>query len=142
VPGYTWTEPDLQRRGPVITVSIAATAAAEAAARVAGSEIPDPVTVPALVDTGAGVSAVSPGTAQRLGLPPAGVTLVSTPSSSRAWLAHYAVRFLLPGGAAVEATAVEAELAGHGTGAILGRDVLAHAVFVYVGYAGQCTIAF
>ena len=80
MPGYTWTEPDLQRRGPVITVSIAATAAAEAAAKAAGSEIPDPVTVPALVDTGAG--------------------------------------------------------------AILGRDVLAHAIFVYVGYAGQCTIAF
>jgi hypothetical protein len=53
----------------------------------------------------------------------------------------YAVRFLLPG-AELETTAVEGALGGHDAKAILGRDVLARAVFVYVGWAGQCTISF
>jgi hypothetical protein len=54
----------------------------------------------------------------------------------------YAVRFLLPGTVSVETTATEVTLAAQNIGALLGRYVLSRAVFVHIGYAGQCTISF
>jgi hypothetical protein len=142
MPGYSWTEPDLQRRGPVLDVGVTISAADEAALQAAGRPVPAPVTVQALVDTGAGISGLGAATARLLGLVPTDTRLIATPSAAAVWMNVYTIRFLLPGGAEEEVKAAGAELAGHGTGAILGRDVLAHAMFVYVGYAGQCTISF
>jgi hypothetical protein len=39
-------------------------------------------------------------------------------------------------------TAVEARVADQNIGVLIGRDVLASAVLVYVGQSGQCTISF
>jgi hypothetical protein len=142
VPGYSWTAPALQRYGPVIDVGVTISAADEAALRAAGRPVPAPVTVPALIDTGAAISGITAATATLLGLLPVGERLIATPATAAARMTIYTVRFVLPAGEELETRAAEAELAGHGTGAILGRDVLAHAVFVYIGYTGQCTIAF
>ena len=108
----------------------------------AGQQVPVPVTVSALIDTGATTSAIDRGTAQQLGLQPVGAILISTPSTAGVQVPQYAVRFLLPAGVVFETTAIEATLAGQNIGALIGRDVLSRAVFVYVGYGGHCTISF
>jgi aspartyl protease len=142
VPGYTWGTADLRQRGPVLPVNIAAASPAEQAMRAAGQPVPPPVTVDALIDTGAARSAVDKGTAARLGLQPVGAALIATPTTESAQVPVYAVRFVLPDAVVFEVTAIEATLAGQNIGALLGRDLLSRAVFIYVGYAGQCTISF
>lgn len=103
--------------------------------------MPAPVEVSALIDTGATMSAIDRETVRRLRLRILRSQLTATPAASPAWLPVYAVRFLVPG-AEIETTAVEGVMRGHGAQAIIGRDVLAHGILVYVGNAGQCTIAF
>jgi hypothetical protein len=94
-----------------------------------------------LVDTGATASAIARGVARKLGLQPVGVIPVNTPSSTGTVMPLYAVRLLLPNNIVFETTAIEAQLQGQGIGGLVGRDVLSQAVFVYIGYINQFTIA-
>ncbi len=126
-----------------MNAAIAASSPAELALRRAGMPVPAPVSVTALIDTGAFCSAIDRDTASRLGLLPVGVTLISAPGE----VAHpvrvlqYAVRIVLPTLAVLEATVIEAQV-DEAIGAVLGRDVLSSAVFIYAGDTGHCTIAF
>jgi hypothetical protein len=52
------------------------------------------------------------------------------------------VRFILPNNVIFQALAIEAPLKGQQTQCLIGRDVLAHAVFVYTGYINQFTLSF
>lgn len=141
MPAFTGRSSDLQARGPVAQVNIAVSAAAETALTGAGEAVPPPVQVAALIDTGASVTAISQGIAQQLGLQPVGVLPVTTPSSLRADMPLYAIRVVL-NNVVFEVTAIEATaLAAQGIGALLGRDVLRQAVFIYIGYANEFTIA-
>jgi predicted aspartyl protease len=115
--------------------------AAQQALIAANQPVPTPVQVDALIDTGATGSVIASGIAQQLGLQPVGVVPVSTPSSSNVPMATYAVRLLLPGGIIFETTAIEAPMQGQGIGALIGRDVLANAVLVYIGYMNEFTIS-
>ena len=138
---FTGRITDLQARGPIAQVNIAISAAAESALTTAGQAIPPPVQVTALVDTGASVTAISQGIAQQLGLQPVGMQPVSTPSNPSANMPLYAVRVVI-NTVVFEVTAIEAAgLAVQGIGALLGREVLSQAVFVYIGYANEFTIA-
>lgn len=139
---YSWTAPDLQQRGPVVTATIAVSAAVEQVLRRAGVPVPPPVPVTALIDTGAAVSAVDRGTAERLGLLPVGEMLLSTPTGP-ARVPRYLVRIMLTNLVVLETTVVEVQMRDEdNVSVVLGRDVLSTAVFIYVGYTGQCTIAF
>jgi predicted aspartyl protease len=142
MPAFTGRPQDLQARGPVAQVNIAVSAAAETALSAAGQTVPTPIPVAALIDTGASVTAISQGIAQQLGLQPVGVLPVSTPSSVNTNMPLYAIRVLLAPNVVFEVTAIEATgLAAQGIGALLGRDVLKQAVFIYIGYANEFTIA-
>jgi predicted aspartyl protease len=141
MPAFTTRITEMQRRGPLVQVNIAVAAAAEQALTSAGQPVPPPVAATALIDTGATGSAISRGIAQQLGLQPVGAIPVSTPSSASVIMAQYAIRLLLPNSIVFETTAIEAQLAGQGIGALIGRDVLAQAVFVYIGYTNEFTIA-
>lgn len=141
MPAFTGRTTDLRARGPIAQVNIAVSAAAESALMAAGQAIPPPIQVTALIDTGASVTAISQGIAQQLGLQPVGMQPVSTPSSPSANMPLYAIRVVL-NNVVFEVTAIEATgLAVQGIGALLGRDVLSQAVFVYIGYANEFTIA-
>jgi hypothetical protein len=141
MPAFTGRVTDLRGQGPAVQLSIAVTAAAEAALTAAGQPVPPPVQAAALIDTGATGSAIAQGIAQQLGLQPVGVTPVSTPSSANVPMPIYAVRLLLPSSIVYEVTAIEAQLANQGIGALIGRDVLSQAVLVYVGYMNEFTLA-
>jgi predicted aspartyl protease len=141
MPAFTGRMPDLQARGPIIRVSIAVSAAAEAALTSAGQLAPTPVQVDALIDTGASLTAISQGIAQQLGLQPVGIQPITASSSASIDMPLYAIRVVLSD-MVFEVTAIEAAgPAEQGIGALLGRDVLSRAVFVYIGYANEFTIA-
>jgi predicted aspartyl protease len=141
MPAFTGRITDLRARGPLAQISLAVSGAAETALRAAGDAVPPPVQLTALIDTGAATTAIRQGVAQQLGLLPVGVRPISTPSSTRADMPIYAIRVVL-NTVVFEVTAIEATgLAVQGIDALLGRDVLAQAVFVYIGYANEFTIA-
>jgi hypothetical protein len=140
---YSWTAPDLQLRGPVVDAFVAVSTPVEQVLRTAGLPVPPPVQVTALIDTGAFCSAIKHDTAVALGLNPVGDALISAPGETPRIVrtVRYAVRIVLPRLVAPDITVIEAQVDDK-IDAVLGRDILAGAVFVYIGYTGQCTIAF
>ncbi|UDY35526.1 hypothetical protein [Dermatobacter hominis] len=54
---------------------------------------------------------------------------------------QYAVQLTLPQGY-LDITVVEAPLQGQHIQALIGRDVLKHAVFIYQGHTSQFTLSF
>jgi hypothetical protein len=87
-----------------------------------------------MIDTGAGISVVRQGLLPQLGLNPIGLSYISTPSSTNVACHHHLLRLIFPNKVLVEATVVEAPLQGQNIQCLIGRDVLAHGVLVYIGY--------
>jgi hypothetical protein len=129
VPSFTIGLPNLQSTGPVLDIGLAVSGALEDQLRAANDPIPAPIQL-------------QEGLAAKLGLQPVGVTQISTPSSTGVDCYEYAVRFAFPNNVMAEGTAIEAPLKGQHIQGLIGRDVLQHAVFVYIGYSGQFTLSF
>ena len=147
MPVLSWSAADLRERGPVVPAVVSPVQPAREAMRAAGRQVPPAAAVTGLIDTGSARSAIDRGTAARLGLRPVGSTLVSTLTSAGGVpVLLYAVQLVLAGQGSNMAfdmvTVVEASLADQQLGVLIGRDVLASAVFVYTGPARQCTISF
>jgi Aspartyl protease len=142
VPSFTVEIPNLQADGPVVELRIAVGSAVETALRAANAPIPPPVAVPAMIDTGATKSVIRQGIAVQLGLNPVGVTYINTPSSTNVLCSEYLVRFVFPGNVLYEGTAIEAPLQGQHIQCLIGRDVLSHAVLVYIGYRNLFSLSF
>ncbi len=115
--------------------------AVEKALKKAGEPIPEPAELAALIDTGATGSVIQQGVADRLGLKPIGVIKIHTASSRDVRCYQYAVRLLFPNNVVVEGTVIEAPLAGQNIQVLIGRDVLAHAVLVYIGYSNLFSLS-
>ena len=128
--------------GPVVDVGLSVPLALEDQLRRAGESLPQPIQLQPMIDTGATGSVIQQGLAAQLGLKPIGVTLINTPSSTNVECYEYAVRFVFPNNVVVEGTVIEAPLKGQHIQGLVGRDVLQHAVLVYIGYAGQFTLSF
>ena len=142
MPSFTSQVPNLQAVGPVVELRIAVGTAVEGVLRKAGNAIPAPVSAVAMIDTGATGSVIRLGLACQLGLQPVGVTYINTPSSTNVACYEYLVRLLFPNNVLVEATVFEAPLQGQHIQCLIGRDVLAHAVFVYIGYGNLFSLSF
>ncbi len=95
-----------------------------------------------MLDTGATGTVLQEGTARQLGLQPVGVTQINTPSSTNLNCYEYLVRLLFPNNVALEITAIEAPLIGQHIQCLIGRDVLAHGVLVYIGYINTFNLSF
>lgn len=142
MPSFTTQLPNLQRDGPIAELGVAVGSAVEAAMEEAGQEVPSPVDVVGLIDTGASVSVIREGIAGQLGLNPVGVKRINTPSSTGIECPEYLVRFVFSNDVVLEATAIEAPLQGQRIQSLLGRDVLSRAVFVYIGYSNLFSLSF
>ena len=114
----------------------------EEALKKAGEPVPAPVQLAALIDTGATGSVVRQGVAAQLGLRPVGVIAINTASSTDVRCYQYAMRLLFPNNVTVEATVIEAPLLGQDIQVLIGRDVLAHGVLVYIGYSNLFSLSF
>lgn len=104
--------------------------------------IPSPVPVIAMIDTGASVSVVRQGLPGQLGLKPVGLTYISTPSSTNVARYRFLVRFAFPNNVFVEVPVVEAPLQGQNIQCLIGRDILAHGVLIYIGYSNLFSLSF
>jgi Aspartyl protease len=141
VPSFTGTLPGLQQLGPVIQVTISVVDAAAQALKALHQPVPSPVEGNMMIDTGAGGSVVAPGIAARLGLKPVGMQTIGTPATpTPIQLPTFAVRLTLPNGPFFEITAIEAPLGGQAIDGVIGRDVLAQCVLIYIGYMNQFTL--
>lgn len=142
MPSFTTQLPNLQVQGPLVEMRIWAGTPVEEAIKKSEGKLPEPVPVRAMIDTGATGSVIHPEIAKKLGLQPVGVVYINTPSSENVLCYQYAVRLIFPDNVIVEAIAVEAPLKGQQIQCLVGRDVLAHSVFVYTGYINQFTLSF
>jgi hypothetical protein len=142
LPSFTVQVPNLRQAGPVLELQIAVGTATEEALQRAGDPVPTPVRAIGLIDTGASVSVVRRGLLSQLGMQPVGVMRINTPSSTNVTCDEYLVRFVLPNGIVLETTALEAPLQSQHIQCLIGRDVLAQTVLVYIGYSNQLTLSF
>ncbi len=142
MPSFTSTVPDLQATGPVVELRVAVGRAVESALQAAGATIPTPVPALAMIDTGASGSVLRQGLPAELRLNPVGLTYINTPSSRNIPCYEYLVRLMFPNNVLWEGTALEAALEGQNIQCLIGRDVLAHGVLVYIGYTNQFSLSF
>jgi hypothetical protein len=73
MPFFTTQLPNLQAIGPVIDMRVWIGSSVEEALKKAGAKTPDPVSMKAMIDTGASGSVIQLAIAQQLGLQPVGV---------------------------------------------------------------------
>ena len=142
MPSFTTQLPNLQAMGPLGGDAQWVGTPVEEELKKADRKIPEPVAARGMIDTGATGSVIQPAIARQLGLQPVGVVSISTPSSENVPCLQYLVRLIFPNNVIVEALAIEAPLRGQHIQALVGRDVLAHGVFVYTGYINQFTLSF
>ena len=142
MPSFTAQVPNLQADGPVVEIRVAVGSAVEAALRATGTPIPGPLPSLAMIDTGATTSVIRQGLAAQLGLHAVGVTYVTTPSSTNVPCPEYMVRLVFPNNVLFETTVIEAPLQSQSIQCLIGRDVLAHAVLVYIGYGNLFSLSF
>jgi gag-polyprotein putative aspartyl protease len=142
VPTVTIAGTDLRGVGPVIEVRIAVNESVETALRDAGAPVPAPLLVPAMIDTGASCTVIREGLAQQLGLQPTGVRTIHTASHSNVRCYEYLVRLLLPANILFETDVVEIPLKGQHIDCLMGRDILAQGILVYIGTDNRFTLSF
>lgn len=139
---FTSSVSDLEAVGPCAEVRLGVTRAAGLALTRVGKRVPEPISIAALVDTGAAISVIQTGLADQLGLQPIRLTPVCTATHDSVSCRTYAIQWLLPNNIIVEGTAIEAPLKDHSMQGLLGRDVLSSAVLVYIGHENQFTLSF
>lgn len=142
MPSFAAQVPNLQTVGPVVDLQIAVGSAVETVLRTSGAPIPPPIRTPAMIDTGATGSVIAQGLASRLGLNPIGVTYINTPSSTNVACYEYSVRLIFPNNVLWEGQVLEAPLQGQHVQCLIGRDVLAQAVLIYIGYGNLFSLSF
>jgi predicted aspartyl protease len=128
--------------GPVVELRVAVGSAVEATLKKGGQPVPPPAPVVGMVDTGASGTVIQTGVAAQLGLNPVGVTTINTPSSTNVTCYRYVVRLAFPNNVVVETTVIEAPLQGQHIHCLIGRNVLAHGVLVYIGYSNLFSLSF
>ena len=145
----------LRQFGPVTAVEVHVPPGIAAALVAHGLPIPAPVTGLAVIDTGAGVSAVDQSVFPQLGLHPVGTTSLSS-AAGTSEREQYPARLVFPSMDSLsldlpEATSVDLRgqvvplgPAGDDRQVIVlaGRDLLAAGVFVWNGIQGTWTFAF
>jgi hypothetical protein len=142
VPSFTLRLANLRQFGPVVELQVSVPLSLERVLRSSNQAVPPPVTVQAMIDTGASSSVIRDDIPTALGLNPVGVVSVKTPSSAGLQYPQYALRLQFPNRVSSEVTAVAAPLPGQHFECLIGRDLLTHAVLIYTGHDGSFTLSF
>lgn len=136
-------------QGPIVDAFVGVSIPRRQALLAAGQNVPNPIQIRGLLDTGASHSAVDPSVLTALGLTPTGTALVNTPTTGAAPVTvdQYDVAFLIPIDKGVplinQTLPVTASdlFTVQGFHALIGRDILSQCVFVYNG-SGFFTLAY
>jgi predicted aspartyl protease len=142
MPSFTTKLSDLQAVGPTISIQLAVGSIAEDAFSKEISTAPAPVSINAMIDTGATGTVIREDLVSSLGLKPVGATLINTPSSTNVLCYKYLTRLLLPHNVIIESVVIAAPLQGQHIQCLIGRDILRQGVFIYIGYDNSFTLSF
>jgi len=143
----------LQPLGALIKVAVGLSSQQAQLQRQAGRAVPPPAVIPALIDTGAEVSAVDSAVLNPfypLGIRPLRFVFVNTSGLGTGPLPEYSVSLSIgttPGSHRAALTLRNQAMLAHdlaplGYQAILGRDVLSHCLLVYDGPGQAVTLAY
>ena len=136
--------------GPIITAFVGVSIPRRDALKAANQQVPTPVQMRALLDTGASGTCIDPSVLTALALTPTGTALVNTPTTGTTPQTTdlYDVAIMIPGppGATPlfsQTLPVMASelLVAQGFHALIGRDILSQCVFVYNG-SGFFTLSY
>ncbi len=138
-------------RGPIVMALVFVSEARQTALVAAGRAIPAPVSMQALIDTGASCTCVDFQVLAPLALSPTGSTPISTPSTGTSphHMDQYDVGIAIPGADPGSSPLilptvpiVACSLRPQGIDALIGRDVLGRCLLSYNGATGAFTLAF
>ena len=142
MPSLTQNQDDLISEGPRVKIHFLISLELEKKYKVEGKEIPKPVIKTAMIDTGASHCAIQENIPEQLGLEPIGTTKISTPSCKDKECYRYFMRMAIPSHKLIyEGPFTAVPLEGQGIGCLIGRDVLASGILIYIGYANQFTFS-
>jgi hypothetical protein len=128
--------------GPVVEVRVVPSRLFVETLKIPKQNLPQPITITALIDTGASGTVIKEGIPQQLGLKPIGFTYITTASSQNKLCLQYDLAFLFPNiNVAFRTVATEVPLQGQHIQCLIGRDFLSHAVLVYIGYNNSFTLS-
>lgn len=142
MPSFTAQVPNLQAIGPIVEARIAIGSFLETSLKQKGQPIPTPVAAHALIDTGASATVIQASIPGSLGLQPVGVSFITTPSSTNVRCYQYLIRLVFPNNVVFEGVVIAAPLQGQQIQCLIGRDILANGVLVYIGYTHMFTLSF
>jgi hypothetical protein len=118
--------------------------------KAAGMGFPRPEMAKAMIDTGAGISSISPSIAQRLALISTGVTAIHSATTGGAPqncnLYDVCLAFVQPSvkvlGVNIPVIELDLSASTPGVDVLLGRDLLRQCLFIYDGQSGTFVLAF
>lgn len=140
----------IEGNGPLLNIQLAVTAPRANAQVASGIEVPQPISVVGLVDTGASSTGIDRTVVERLRLEPTGEMSVLTPSTgdNPTNVEQYDISVLIYSAAdeipmSVPILAVaEIDIKNQGFDMLIGRDILSSCVLVYNDTTGLYTLAF
>ena len=135
MPSFQRDRRGLERTGPLFDVELSAHSEV-------ASAVPHKVSVAALIDTGASHTAITRGLAEDFGIHEVGHTMIMTPDGRTMECRVFSLRLGFSGERPVAANVVEMPLEGQSLECLIGRDVLASAVFEYHGPDGRFAVEF
>ena len=139
MPVYSAKSSALAAFGPILDIQIFSTQEAADAMRQANMPIPGPLTVSALIDTGATFSVIKVGLAAQLNLHPVGIQYINTPTTQNAPCGRFLIEFIFPMTAGIQVpiryktVVTEAPMPGQNIQCLIGRDFLQHGILTYSG---------
>jgi len=123
----------LEERGPVIDgIRVALHPVTGKAFRASDKQIPEPLTVSGLVDTGSDCCVIRRSLIEQLEIPPVDYEELIAAHGGRERVPRYYARVILPNGVEFKTRLLGADLAG-AYALLIGRDLLRKCVFVYDG---------
>jgi hypothetical protein len=107
-----------------------------------GKPLPPPVSIRALIDTGATNCVVREDIPGALGLQPVDVIGINTPSTKGHRAYRYFMRMVIPStNITYEGLFTALPLDGQNISSLIGRDLLAFGILIYTGNANQFTLS-
>jgi hypothetical protein len=142
MPSFTNQISDIRLIGPVVEVRVVPSPLFVQTAKIPKENLPQPIPITALIDTGASGTVIKEGIPRQLGLKPIGFTYITTASSQNKLCLQYDLAFLLPNiNIAFGSIVTEVPLQGQHIQCLIGRDFLSHAVLIYIGYNNSFTLS-
>ena len=138
MPSVTISQKNLREKGPVVEVLFHISEELEKKLKEESKEIPKPVSVKALIDTGASSCIIQEDIPKKLGIKPIGQANICTPSTDSHSCYQYFLRMAIPThNLTYQGVFISVPLKGQEIDCLIGRDILADSIFIYIGNNNQ-----